>query len=111
MLRSTRRVPLSGMWFNSSCRVWRGKFDFFSVDVSVVFSTPHSVHRILSSCKFSAGWVVSRTPSSPAAASPLGMEALFLDAGFSFLFVRWFYFLVVWSSSCSRSRSTGTRSH
>ena len=80
---------------------------FFSVDVSVVFSTPHSVHRILSSCKFSAGWVVSRTPFSPAAPSPLGI----LDAGFSFLFERWFYFLLVWSSSCSRPRSTGTRSH
>ena len=29
MLRSTRRVPLSGMWFDSSCTVWRGIFDIF----------------------------------------------------------------------------------
>ena len=29
MLRPTRRVPLSGMWFDSSCRVWRNIFDIF----------------------------------------------------------------------------------
>ena len=29
MIRPTRRVPLSGMWSDSGCGVWRGRFDIF----------------------------------------------------------------------------------